>query len=229
MRNPDIIRVPGTNYWVLKNDANLTPKALIAGTIKLELGILQLPEMQALKSGDTVIDVGAFIGDTALHLCEIGCDVIAYEPQPDAFECLQRNCPEALCINAAAGRGEPLVFADGADAGNLGTRRVVDAASGKTAALIDHVTGSRDVKLLKLDCEGSEVDALLGATEMIARCKPVIICEVYGSMLLHRGRTKAELLDLIESFGYVWRVAIGRIEDDRFDIVATPKCATASS
>jgi len=42
-------------------------------------------------SGRTVLDAGAYVGDTALYYASLGAEVVSYEPNPLHFEQLQRN------------------------------------------------------------------------------------------------------------------------------------------
>src|SRR5262249_37578392 len=47
--------------------------------------------LEHIKPGDTVIDVGAFIGDHTVAYAAKAKKVIAFEPNPLAFECLKYN------------------------------------------------------------------------------------------------------------------------------------------
>jgi FkbM family methyltransferase len=42
-------------------------------------------------SGRTVLDAGAYVGDTALYYASLGAEVVSYEPNPVHYERLQRN------------------------------------------------------------------------------------------------------------------------------------------
>ncbi len=46
---------------------------------------------QIVSAGDRVIDVGAWIGVTALYAARLGADVVAYEPDPKAISEMQAN------------------------------------------------------------------------------------------------------------------------------------------
>ena len=124
-------QVPGTDFIVLADeDCALTPWAIANGSIIGEKAIEGLPEVKALRPGDVVLDLGAYIGDTAQIFLNQGCEVHAFEVYPDAFLALQHNCPLAKCYNAAVGDGRPAhaggVF--GENNKNHGTRMVFDAA-----------------------------------------------------------------------------------------------------
>ena len=61
------------------------------------------------------------------------------------------------------------------------------------------------VDVIKLDIEGSEVDALLGAKETIARFRPVLLIEAEEDRLATLDRTVDDLVALLEQQDYgVW-------------------------
>jgi FkbM family methyltransferase len=47
------------------------------------------------REGDVVVDVGAGIGEFTLWCADAGARVVAFEPDPLAFECLQRNIAQS--------------------------------------------------------------------------------------------------------------------------------------
>lgn len=215
-------RVPGTEYVVLSEDTNLTPKAIAAQTIVIETAIEELPEVQALQSGNVVLDIGAFIGDTAVIFLKKRCKVYAFEPQQDAFECLVMNATDARCYNRPVGNGEKVSLSQDTINGNLGTRQVVsDDQEGVPALRIDDIPLIR-CDFIKLDAEGSEVLALRGARKTIERFKPIMLIECFDPMLAKRGFSRDDLKKEIESLGYSMRVVIGREIDERLDYLCTP-------
>jgi FkbM family methyltransferase len=67
--------------------------------------------------------------------------------------------------------------------------------------LVDR-SGLHRLDLLKLDIEGSEVDALDGARATIERFRPTILLEAEEARLASQSRTKADLTAVLEGFGY---------------------------
>ncbi len=50
------------------------------------------------RDGDIVVDIGAGIGEFTLWCAEAGARVVAFEPDPLAFACLERNtAPLGAC------------------------------------------------------------------------------------------------------------------------------------
>lgn len=130
--------------------------------------------------GSVVIDVGANHGFTACHFARMGARVVAVEPHPAVFQALVRN----VRANRLESRVETVQMAVSDHAGTatfLATRRMGGGMSSLDAGYmaatetpIDHryevpVTtlatlvedlGAERVRLVKLDCEGSELAIL---------------------------------------------------------------------
>jgi FkbM family methyltransferase len=131
----------------------------------------------------TVIDGGAHVGMWSRTFAELFDRVIAFEPAPDTFACLK--------YNVTAGNVEFRNQALGAKPGKVhmtlkgfeGTKREHNSGARYVASggNIDRVTVDSlnldDLDLLKMDIEGSEVEALQGAVETLVRCRPVVLFE----------------------------------------------------
>lgn len=223
MISSPLIQVPGTNFVVLEDDECLGRWAMESGSIVGEKYIFDLPEVRALGPGSVCVDAGSFIGDTSWPLLQKGCEVYAFEACEDAFKALRINCPTAHSFNVILGDGR-LAQADGVygeNNRNAGTR-MVTAGDGKPTFRIDSLNLSR-VDYFKADVEGFELPVLIGAKETILRTKCMILVEVYDGMLEKQGFCRKDITDFMDSIGYSWRVAIGRWEDERCDLLCVPK------
>ena len=210
----------------LTDDQNLTPEALKYGTICLEHSIANLPEVKSLKSNDIVIDVGGFIGDTALIFSKYGAEVYAFEPQEDAFFCMEyntfKNSTKISAINEAVGNGDSVSINQDPLNGNPGTRTIKPDENGKKSIrLDDYFAKFSNIDLIKIDCEGYEPPVIQGSKEIIKKHKPIIICEVYPDMLAKAGFSKADIYDPLIELGYRIVTSIGEEDSVRWDITAT--------
>ncbi len=174
---------------------------------------------QLVKPGMTVVEAGANIGTHTLMLaraCAPG-PLIAFEPQQRVFQLLCANLatngvgnvvalPEAM--GAAAGTVR-LPALDYGAAYNFGSVSVEaggggDWAAGRTVRMtpLDALALSA-CHFLKIDVEGGEADALRGAADVIARCRPVIYVEN------DRADHQPVLIALLAELGYeqYWHVA----------------------
>lgn len=221
--NVEVTYHPECGKLTLTRDLNMTPTVQREGTIELETAIADLDEVKALTYADIVFDVGAFVGDTALIFARRVDRVIAFEPQTDAWICAEWNTRGRAgiqIINAAVGNGEKVHVQDNQLDGNLGTRSLATGDGNPTLRLDDFC---RDLQIaptfLKIDCEGFEPNVIAGGLEVIKHVKPIILVEIYGTMLARYGFTPLDVIRPLTDLGYSFRVAIGRDEDDRYDLI----------
>ncbi|APG04449.1 hypothetical protein BJI69_11425 [Luteibacter rhizovicinus DSM 16549] len=142
-------------------------------------------------SRDTVLDIGANVGLTALALSRMANRVHAFEPSPTTFAFLRENTSSNAAIvlhNVGLGdhSGEfELTFSPSSRAGGF--------VSGGTPVSGGHVTEKIDVRRLddlaaeldldalafvKIDVEGFEGGVLRGGLNTIMRFKPVVALEL---------------------------------------------------
>lgn len=225
----EITPIEGTPYITLTRDKNFTPKAIEEKSLMLEKQIQALPEVQALKEGHCVLDIGCLYLDTALIFGERGATVIAFEAQWDAYICAHFNSlmhPNILVIHAAMGNGDPVSCNQDEMDENLGTRTTTPDKNGQPSQRVDDIVarlGLQRVDMVKIDVESSELFVLQGAVKTLNKFKPMILLEIYSSLLARVGLTKQHIYDFLGEHGYEWKVVIGSEDEDRYDILATYK------
>ncbi len=173
----------------------------------------------SVQPGWIVIDIGAGIGDVSLLASRAGASVAAFEPFPGSFALLRENarregtsvrvfeCAVAETtgtIALDAGLGDPVYVRSREAGGGLGAT-TIEAPALSLADALDRCGADR-VDLLKLDCEGAEYGILGGAgAEVLARVDRIVL--EYHEW---DGRSRAELVALLERSGYVVRTAPNR-------------------
>ena len=174
----------------------------------------------AVPPGGVAVDAGAHIGYLTLVLAEAaGPDgrVLAIEPDPAAAATLRANVRRngfegrVVVIEAAVGAapGEAtLHVSGGGETSSLapvpGARNAVSIA----VRPIDDLVEEDPVDLVKLDLEGSEVEALHGMRRLLRRQPDLIlVVELNPSLLLEMNTSAAELLALLEAEGFsIWQI-----------------------
>ncbi len=161
-----------------------------------------------LRSGDTVLDVGANIGTHSIpfaHAVGPSGRVYAFEPQRTVYQVLCANAAlngmtNIHAMHAGVSDRDGVVRVrnpDLATGGNLGNYSLSDAENGEPVALVQIAKMTLPaIRLVKVDVEGMESKVLLGATQTISRDRPLLFVE---NNLPDRSR---ELLSLIESLRY---------------------------
>jgi FkbM family methyltransferase len=161
-----------------------------------------------VQPGMTVLDIGANIGAHTIELSRLtgpSGAVHAFEPQRLVFQVLCANVAlnsrtNVFTYHAAVGAcvGTLLVpLLDPKRANNYGALSLPGAQCGETVPVltIDSM-GIAACHIMKVDLEGMEAEALLGAAATIARFRPVLYVEN------DRADRSADLISLIQSYGY---------------------------
>jgi FkbM family methyltransferase len=150
----------------------------------------ELLMLAELLVGGTALDVGANRGFYAFALSEIARTVHAFEPHPDYAKFARgmlgaRATVHEVALSNVSGRAPFFVpiADDGSElhlAGSLNNahpqfprHRVVDVRL-ETLDAFD----LSDVRFIKIDVEGSELEVLEGAATMIARDRPTLLLEL---------------------------------------------------
>ena len=174
-----------------------------------------------LQPGDMFVDVGAHIGlfsVLAARLVGSRGQVLAFEPDPDNFRYLQKNVeinaphPTAVVlVSAAVGResGTAEMWTDSRDSGSsslIERSDLVKLPAAVEVLSLDSWAGQHGwpaVRVIKLDCEGSEIDVILGMHDWCRR-GPIeaAVVEVNTTTLRAGSRTVEDLFDCLRDRGY---------------------------
>jgi FkbM family methyltransferase len=136
---------------------------------------------KGLPNGSLCIDVGANIGIMALSLAvqRPDCQIVAIEPVPDNFTCLQQNIADnrirnVEAINAAVGdRAGTLSITNNGPWSSV-SDAVPDTVRCRCATLDEF--GFKEIAFLKIDTEGYEPNVLAGASRVLFS-RPLVYLE----------------------------------------------------
>ena len=138
-----------------------------------------------------ILDIGSNLGGSILYFHSVFPDaaIIGFEPHPETFEVLRRNVadlPGVSVFNYGLGAGDAAVTIpfEGPNFGRfrLAPRAIVDPDAVRSVECqIRHAgdtlrsLGLSQVDLIKIDCEGSELDVFTTAPEeLITRCRWIV-------------------------------------------------------
>ena len=158
----------------------------------------------------TAVDIGANKGGYTRELLKFAAAVHAFEPRPALLPWLQRIRSSRLTVHS---------FAVGSYDGDA-TLHVPINKRGVTSNQLASLTPPReggehlklscpvrrmdsldlgDVGFIKIDVEGHESQVIEGASELIARSRPVMLIEIEEA---HAGEPVRGIIDKIERHGY---------------------------
>jgi FkbM family methyltransferase len=175
-----------------------------------------------VQEGDTVLDIGANIGEIGFNLAKktgkMG-QVFSFEPDAFNYNRLVRNYklnhfPNLELVNKGLGDnpGKYLMRINENEFGNNGSKRIVGAVEGTQAVSnaievirLDDFISEKQIKkiqLIKMDTEGYEMNVLKSATQTIEQFRPIIYTEVQDIKLREFGSSANEMLNFLRSKGY---------------------------
>ena len=183
----------------------------------MEISLIQ----KVLKQGDCFLDIGANVGYYSFVASGLVGDagrVIAFEPVPKNLAAIRKNIDANAIANidlqpvaVGAKAGSLMLYLGDDSLGNSGWASIFSSEKRTTGlevemvALDDFVRQNNvpKIRLIKMDIEGSEPDALKGGQAMFSQPNaPDILCEV-NPYLLGLGKNNSTLLTgLLAGFGY---------------------------
>lgn len=208
----DTAQTDGTTEMYLKGDGIWVNAYLVSVMFALT------------KPGARVLDLGGFVGEFALAAAARGCEVVTVEANPEQAEMLatsaELNHFDALrVVHAAVGdrtgkvsfesRGPYGQVSHGDDSAHSGD----DVVTQLTVDSLVAALGWDTVDFVKIDIEGSESAALVGAAGLLNRADaPALLIECNTFVLRDLSPEPAALLRQVEEFGYtLYRVTPGGI------------------
>jgi FkbM family methyltransferase len=176
---------------------------------------------ETTKPGDRVLDLGSHVGTFAIGAAAMGRHVTAVDASALHSALLRHSIAinhfESMTVRQAAISEQSGSVRYAGD--NLfGAVDFSGAATGTIAVpacgvdrLVEE-TGGQPVAFIKMDIEGSEIDALRSGRRTLTRDGPLILFESNGTMLGKAGHSVADLRHLFAELGY----RVFRIEGERW-------------
>jgi FkbM family methyltransferase len=185
----DLYSTPAGNWWIPAGDRFMLPFNLA----EQELDIYGTSGAQPIRAGDIVLDCGANIGVFTRKVLDRGAGkVIAIEPAPENLEGYRRNFKDEIAS------GKVVVYPKGVWDKDDVLEMNIDPTNTAADSFVIHREGSHKLSLplttidklvaelalprvdyIKMDIEGAEPKALMGARETIAKWKPRMSLTAY--------------------------------------------------
>ena len=132
-----------------------------------------LPQID-FRPGDVVVDCGANVGELKYYFLEndLAVEYIGIEPSPLEFSCLERNVAPSQALNVGLwdreGELDFYVSSQMADSSLIEPPGYDEIIKVPTRRL-DRLLPDRPIRLLKLEAEGAEPEAIAGCEDILDR------------------------------------------------------------
>jgi len=216
--------VPSFKMRVVASDMYISRTALCERTT-WEFDLVQKAFEKLGASNGGLLDIGANLGSWTLPFAASGRPVVAVEVSPGLQDTLkdslklnsmngvsvhnvavvsQKESGKKICMGATD--EEILSSANsGGNQVNLGSRDFCkqEVSSTTLDELFETDQSMNNIVMVKLDCEGCEAQALMGAKKFLSEAAPCMIAmEVTEGYLCQAGTSVSELRTLLESVHY---------------------------
>jgi FkbM family methyltransferase len=171
----------------------------------------------SLPANSLFIDIGSNQGGTCILAAQVlrhgGGRVMAYEPNPRAFEMLRRNleinaCQNVLTYCQGVGQEHQKLKLNISDSENSGSAHIakqgIDVIVGPISLrdIQDHVNDSPI--FVKIDTEGYEMEALKGISDLLsANLVRQVVIEIDDFNLRRFGSSAGMIYRYMEQFGFM--------------------------
>ncbi len=185
--------------------------------------------LEHINPGDTVIDAGAWIGGHTMAYAEkVGENgrVVAMEPNPDAFRCLEQNTsqfPNVIRIPMAVGDkfGPVSLSVKRGWADSAYVVAPYGSDIGAVMATLDDYTF--EPNFIKIDVEGCELKVLKGAEKTIEKFRPRMVIEINKPALERQGSKPQDIWDWLNDNRYDYISIEEYTGQDIYNIRCHPK------
>lgn len=165
-----------------------------------------------MKPDDIILDLGAHIGTFSFAAAALGCQVISVEASPHNVALLKATAVKnsfnqvQIISSAVSNCSGTVEFVPGGPYGLVANPTINSGCITVPAITGDDLLanlGLDRVDLIKMDIEGSEIRAIEGMSQLLAReDAPPILYEGNGHALRFFGETSSRLIGTLERFGY---------------------------
>jgi FkbM family methyltransferase len=188
---------------------------------------------QQVKPGMDIIDVGAHLGVFSVICSRLSTGkgkIVCLEPTPGTYSVLKQTLKMNHCLNvqaiqaAISDHNGRATFYVGSVAGCNSNSLLKNSSDKEQASYevdlysIDHITAANALRpsLIKIDVEGSELDALKGGKQTFDKFGPVLILSLHPEFIKLKKDSLEAIWNLLESCKYIVRIGEENMSKEAF-------------
>ena len=175
--------------------------------------------LESIKENDTVIDVGANVGEISLRAANIvgnnGGKIYSFEPDLINFNRFLNNIKinavkNITPINKGLGNADGVFNLSVVDENIRGMNRIVESNESLNTSKIEviildnymKIKNITRVDLIKIDTEGFEMNVIKGAKDLLKRFRPILFIELDEKNLIDQNSSPKEIIKHLINLNY---------------------------
>ena len=175
--------------------------------------------LESIKENDTVIDVGANVGEISLRAANIVGNkvgkIYSFEPDHINFNRFLNNMKinavkNITPINKGLGNVDGVFNLSVVDENNRGMNRIVESNESLNTSKIEVIILDNYIKLknitrvdlIKIDTEGFEMNVIIGAKDLLKRFRPILFIELDEKNLIDQNSSPKEIIKHLINLNY---------------------------
>ena len=175
--------------------------------------------LESIKENDTVIDVGANVGEISLRAANIVGNkvgkIYSFEPDLIKFNRFLNNIKinavkNITPINKGLGNVDGVFNLSVVDENNRGMNRIVESNESLNTSKIEVTILDNYIKLknitrvdlIKIDTEGFEMNVIKGAKDLLKRFRPILFIELDEKNLIDQNSSPKEIIKHLINLNY---------------------------
>jgi len=175
----------------------------------------------------TLVNIGANIGCYAYAFKDIARYIHCFEPNKEAFECLEYNLSKYVNFelhNIAISDKDTTCNVNN-ECDNVGMAFVEENPNGTIQTKTIDSFNFNSCDFIIMDCEGFELKALIGAKQTINKFKPIMVIEINDMTLERMNIDRKDIFAFLDENGYIYRNIYQNqgLNDSQLDIICLPK------
>ena len=159
--------------------------------------------LEFVNKDGNAIDIGAHVGFWLRDMCKQFKHVYAFEPIEEVRQCLAKNVEDRNYSTYSFGLGAKndtiKVNYNPTETGNTHAN---DKGNLEVTIKTLDSFALDNIDYIKIDAEGYEIEALIGAKKLIEKCKPFIHIEAKNKVMIKQNITMKDINDYFESINY---------------------------
>ena len=220
------MKITNEGYAIVERDTHLGKWVEEHGRLDFDTSALNSYK-HFFKNDGVLLNIGSNIGCYAISFVDSAKEILCFEPNIEAFECLHHNLykyKNVKLYNIALSDKES-GYEVRCENDNIGMAFIIESDKSEFHTTTIDNLNLEDLDFILIDVEGFELKVLQGGEKTISRFNPIMVIEINDHTLGRAGIHRDDIFKWLDDHNYNFRnIYEGyNMDDDQLDIICFPK------